>query len=183
MLLDVILFSFIVAFLRGGRIKNIPTFHKLPFLAASLLLQLCSALMPEWGGGFVSLAYVCMLLFFFYNRAHEDIRIFLIGWLLNSLVIWTNLGRMPVDLELASKLPYSIEPIVNGTDFKHTVLSEATHLPFLGDIIYMPLPIPRLISVGDLFIMLGTFFLVQRIMNKPISLVRLRAGKHYAARH
>jgi len=84
-------------------------------------------------------------------------------------------------LEQAQRLSYPIDALVNGTDFKHIAMSAQTHLPFLGDFIYKPIFIPRVISIGDIFIMLGTFLLVQRIMNKPISLIRLREGKRYAA--
>ena len=182
MFLDIILLSFLVAFIRGGRIKEVPTFQKLTLLFISIGLQLLSMFLPQFGGVFVSIAYIFTLLFFFFNREFEDIRIFLIGWFLNALVIWTNFGKMPIDLELAKRLPYSVEGIVNGTDFKHAVLSEATQLPFLSDIMYMPYPVARVISIGDIFIMLAAFLLVQRIMNKPISLIRLREGKSYVAK-
>jgi len=183
MLLDIIVISFLVAFIRGGRLKEIPSFQKLIFLGISLCLQITSFFLPHWGGVFVSLAYIFLLLFFFCNREHEDIRIFMIGWFLNALAIWSNFGKMPIDLEQAKKLPYSIEGIVNGTDFKHNVLTELTNLPFLADVIYMPFPMARVISVGDIFIMLGAFLLVQRVMNKPISLIRLREGKNYATKN
>jgi hypothetical protein len=39
------------------------------------------------------------------------------------------------------------------------------------------------ISIGDIFIMLGAFLLVQRLMNKPISLLQLREGKSYATKN
>ncbi|UFJ40015.1 DUF5317 domain-containing protein [Brevibacillus humidisoli] len=183
MSIDIILLSFVIAFLRGGRLRELPKFHKLYFLVVSILLQVCSAFMPTIGGIFVSIAYIFTLLFFFSNREHEDIRVFMIGWFLNAITIWSNYGKMPIDLEQAKKLPYSLEPIINGTDFKHSVLTEASNLPFLADIVYMPFPIERVISIGDMFIMLGAFLLVQRIMNKPISLIRLREGSSYAAKN
>jgi hypothetical protein len=182
-LLDVIIISLLIAFFRGGRITTLPSFQQLHILAVSIVLQVSAVFLPNIAGILVSSAYVFMLWFFFSNREYEDIRVFMIGWLLNSLVILANLGRMPVDLEQAKKLPYSIEPLLNGSDFKHTILTNETSLPFLADIMHMPFPIPRVISIGDLFIMLGAFLLVQRIMNKPISLIRLREGKNYAARH
>lgn len=182
MLIDIIIISFLFAFIRGGRLKTIPTFYKVGFLVTSILLQVASALMPQWGGTFISVAYFILLLFFFFNREHEDIRIFMIGWFFNSLVIWSNGGRMPIDLDQARKLPYSLEGIINGTDFKHSVLTEFTKLPYLSDIIYMPYPIARVMSIGDLFIMLGAFLLIQRIMGKPISLVKIREGKNYATK-
>jgi hypothetical protein len=181
-LLDVIFVSFLVAYLRGGRIKEIPTFLQLKLLLISISLQVTAIFLPKFGGILVSIAYVFMLLFFYVNREHEDIRVFMIGWFLNAIVIWANLGRMPIDLEQAKKLPYPIEPLLNGQDFKHTVLNESTNLPYLSDIIFMPFPIPRVISIGDLFIMIGAFLLVQRIANKPISLIQLREGKNYATK-
>ncbi|WP_255298483.1 DUF5317 domain-containing protein [Brevibacillus dissolubilis] len=153
------------------------------FLGSSIVLQLCSAFLPGWSGVLVSLAYVGTLLFFMFNREHEDIRIFMVGWFMNALAIWLNGGKMPIDLEQAKKLPYSLDAVINGTDFKHSVLTEVTRVPFFADIIYMPYPIPRVISLGDVFIMIGAFLLIQRIMNKPISLVHLREGKNYATKN
>jgi hypothetical protein len=181
-LLDVIFISFLIAYLRGGRLKSVPSFHKIIFLVISILLQISAIFLHEIAGILISIAYLFILFFFYANREYEDIRIFMIGWLLNAIVIWANSGRMPIDLEQAQKLPYSVEPLINGTDFKHSILTDETLLPFLADIIHMPFIIPRVISIGDLFIMLGAFLLIQRIMNKPISLIRLREGKNYVAR-
>lgn len=182
MLLDVICFSFLVALIRGGRIKEFPKFQKIYLLVITIGLQVCAVFFPLIGGIFISIAYLFILAFLVFNREFEDIRIFMVGWFLNSLAIWTNGGKMPIDPVQASKLPYDFEEVVNGTNFKHSVLTESTNLPFLTDVIYMPSIIPRVISIGDIFIMLGAFLLVQRLMNKPISLIRLREGKSYAAK-
>lgn len=182
-MVDVIVFSFLVAFIRGGRIHSFPTFSHLWTLGASLLLQFSAPYMPQIAGILVSVSYILILAFFYCNREYEDIRIFMIGWLLNALVIWANFGKMPVDIDQAKKLSTPIEPLIQGTDFKHIALTEATNLPFLADFIFKPIIIPRVISIGDIFIMLGTFLLVQRIMNKPISLIRLREGKQYAVKN
>ena len=183
MLLDVIALSFLIALLRGGRIREIPKFHKLPLLLVSIGLQVCSALYPPFGGVCISVAYVFILLFLVFNRQFEDMRIFMVGWFLNAIAIWTNKGKMPIDMEQAEKLPYDLQPIYDGTNFKHSVLNESTNLPFLTDVIYMPYIIPRVISIGDIFIMLGAFLLVQRLMNRPISLLQLREGKNNVAKN
>ncbi|MDN4094876.1 DUF5317 domain-containing protein [Brevibacillus agri] len=183
MLLDVICLSFIVALIRGGRIKEFPKFNKVVLLVITIVLQVCAAFFPTVGGIFISIAYVFILAFLICNREFEDMRIFLIGWFLNAIAIWTNNGKMPIDLEQAKKLPYDLEPVINGTNFKHSVLTESSNLPFLTDVIYMPLIIPRVISIGDIFIMLGAFLLVQRLMNKPISLLQLHEGKRYATKN
>jgi hypothetical protein len=180
---DVVALSFAIGFLRGGRIRELPKFHQLWTLFISLLLQLSSSILPQLSGVLISASYLFIIVFFYSNREHEDFRIFMIGWLLNALVIWSNFGKMPVDIEQARKLSYPIDALIQGTDFKHIALTAETNLPFLADFIYKPLIIPRVISIGDIFIMLGTFLLVQRIMNKPISLIRLREGKNYAVKH
>jgi len=183
MLLDVIFLSFLVALLRGGRVKEIPTFNKMSLLVISLCLQICSAIFHEYGGVFISIAYVFIIAFLFCNWEYEDVRIFKVGWLLNALAIWTNRGKMPIDMEQAKRLPYDLSSVIEGTNYKHSVLTADSNLPFLTDIIYMPSLIPRVISIGDIFIMLGAFLLVQRIMNKPISLIQLREGKSYATKN
>ncbi|GIO07308.1 hypothetical protein J31TS6_33360 [Brevibacillus reuszeri] len=180
---DVVVLSFAIALIRRGKISSFPKFYFIWALIVSVALQFCSQLIPTWSGIFVCLSYLFVLAFFISNRQHEDMRIFMIGWLLNALVIWANAGKMPVDLEQASKLSYPIDALINGTDFKHIALTAETKLSFLADIIYKPFIIPRVISIGDIFIMLGTFLLVQRLLNKPISLIRLREGKNYAVKH
>jgi hypothetical protein len=176
MLLDVVVISFLIAFLRGGRIKELPKFERMYFLWISILFQLCSAFFHQWGGIFISFAYLFTFVFFIFNWKHFDMKFFSIGWFLNAVVIWTNGGKMPIDLTQAAKLPYSLEPVINGTDFKHTVLQETTNLPYLADIIYMPYIFPRVISIGDIFIMIGAFLLVQRLLNKPITFNNLKTG-------
>lgn len=181
MLIEIIAISFIIAFLRGGKVATIK-FNKPGFLASGIILQI-AANFNFYSGFLMSVAYLCVILFFYANREHEDFRIFMIGWLLNALAIWSNKGKMPIDMTLAERLPFSTEKLIAGTDFKHVVLTDASNLPFLSDVIYMPFIIPRVISIGDIFIMLGAFLLVQRLLNKPISLMKLREGKNYAIKN
>ncbi|WP_232699728.1 DUF5317 domain-containing protein [Brevibacillus daliensis] len=180
MFLDIIVISFVVALIRGGRLKETPTFHALPFIFASIALQITSGFIPAWGGVLVSISYMLSIIFFYYNRNYEDMRFFIIGWGMNALAIWSNGGKMPIDLSQAKKLGISLDPLINGTDFKHNVLDSSTNLAFFTDIIYMPFPMARVISMGDIFIMIGAFLLIQRIMNKPLILKHIREGKNYA---
>lgn len=175
MMLEVILMSFVIAYFRGGRLRELPTFNKISALIISIVLQISAAFFVNLSNYFISIAYIFILIFFFNNRVHEDIRIFTIGWLLNALAIWTNLGKMPVDYTQLAKTPW-LNQIVDGSDFKHSLIDSTTKLPFLSDIIYVPFPIPRVISIGDIFLIIGAFLLVQRIMNKPISLIALKQG-------
>lgn len=183
MQIDIILISFIVAYLRGGRLLEIPRFEKLFLLITSIVLQLISIFIPQINGELVSFSYLLILLFFYYNREYEDIRIFMIGWFMNALVIWLNNGRMPVDPEQAKRLAdYKYDALVNGQDYKHVLMNEDTLLPFLGDIFYLPVIIPKIISIGDIFVMFGAFLMIQRFMNKPISLIKLREGNSHVTK-
>jgi ABC-type enterobactin transport system permease subunit len=178
MLLDIIILSFIIAFLRGGRSKDIPKFNQILFLVISVALQLCSIFLHQGIGNILtSIAYLSALFFLYSNREWEDMRIIIIGWMLNSLTILANWGRMPIDLEQAKKTPFDVTALINGTDWKHALINSSTRLPFLSDIIYLPYPVPRVISIGDIFIALGVFLLVQRLLKKPISLKMLHEGK------
>ncbi|SED13486.1 DUF5317 domain-containing protein [Paenibacillus sp. GP183] len=178
MLLDIIILSFVVAFLRGGRIKEIPKFHKLVFLLISVILQVCSIFLPHGiGKVIVSVAYLSAIVFLYKNRMWEDVRVIMIGWMLNAITIWVNLGRMPIDLEQAKKTPFDVTALLNGDDWKHAIIDNTTRLSFLSDIIYVPYPVPRVISIGDIFVAFGVFLLIQRMMNKPISLKGLHEGK------
>lgn len=181
-MIDIILISFIIAFLRGGRSIKVPDLKNVYLLVISLITQLASIIWVGIGNFLISLSYIFILLFFYSNRTYEEIRIFMIGWFLNAVVILANMGKMPVDLEKASMIndTFSSE-IVNGINYKHIPLTEDTLLPFLGDIIYMPYIVPKIISIGDVFVMIGAFLLIQRLMEKPISLIQLREGKRHAA--
>lgn len=176
MMIELIITSFVIAFLRGGRIDQIPKFNKLYALIISIFLQVGAGFLVGWSNWLISFAYLFTLLFFFFNKEFEDIRIFMVGWFLNALAIWSNYGRMPVDFAQVSKTPWAYH-LTDGSDYKHSLITDMTNLPFLSDIIYLPYPIPRVISIGDIFLIIASFLLVQRIMNKPISLLKVREGK------
>lgn len=174
-MLEVIILSFIIAYFRGGHLKDIPKFNKVYTLAISIILQITAALFVGWSNWLISIAYLFLLFFFFSNRNHEDFRIFMIGWLLNASAIWLNGGKMPVDLNQLAKTPW-LSQLMDGQDFKHVLIDPSTRLAFLGDILYIPFPIPRVISIGDIFLVIAAFLLVQRIMNKQISLIAIKQG-------
>lgn len=174
----VILASLLVALIRKGRF-DLPKFHGIYFIAASVVLQLIAIFVNQSviGNIVVSVSYLTTILFLFSNREFEEMRIVMIGWLLNAIAVWSNFGRMPVDLEQAKKLPFPIESLLNGTDWKHSIITESTHFPILSDIFYISFPVQRVLSIGDIFLVIGIFLLIQRLMNKPISLLKIREGK------
>lgn len=80
------------------------------------------------------------------------------GTLLNLVPIAFNNGKMPVQLN----------ETLSGTHFDigHVLLTEATRFRWLSDIIFIrePYPFPKIISIGDIFIVIGVFLLIQQIM-------------------
>jgi hypothetical protein len=77
-----------------------------------------------------------------------------IGTLLNFMPIMLNNGKMPV------ALPVEYSPVF---DLGHVLLEAHTKLKLLSDIIFIgpPYPMPKVLSIGDLFIMGGVFWLIQ----------------------
>lgn len=91
------------------------------------------------------------------------------GLALNVAVIGANGGYMPVriaDMERAGFYSVAARLETQGRYQKSTVLNERTHLPFLADVIHVPLPNgpDRMISVGDIFIAAGTFLFIQHAL-------------------
>ena len=111
--------------------------------------------------------YVVGLYFLWVNRNQAGFYWILIGVFLNFLVMAVNEGRMPVSLEAASILdPFYADILKDGIYAKHQLLSSATHLGFLGDIVPLSNPYPReqVISIGDVIMNIGGFIFVQQLM-------------------
>jgi len=125
-------------------------------------------LLDQISGSFFMVIYVVGLYVLWLNRNEPGFWYIFIGVGLNFLVMVLNGGRMPVSLEAAKVLdPVYIEMLKNGvTVTKHVMLSESTHLAFLGDIIPIAPPYPRtqVISIGDIVMNIGIFIYLQKIM-------------------
>jgi hypothetical protein len=87
-----------------------------------------------------------------------------LGILLNLLVIAANGGHMPT---LLTNLPAAghferLAVLQTGSSYNNSIaLTEATRLPFLGDIFVIPQPFPlaNVFSVGDVLLAAGGFLL------------------------
>ncbi len=95
-------------------------------------------------------------------------KLFLIGTLLNFIVIFANGGKMPVSLSGPKWQENPIDITISDIDFKHMSLDENTRLPYLADVILIakPYPFPKILSIGDVFLNLGLFFFLQEEMLK-----------------
>ena len=96
----------------------------------------------------------------------------------NVVVILANGGRIPVDLETARQVGVDVEALVNQVQAKHAPLTEDSYLPFLGDVIPVKYPFARIISVGDIFALIGAFLLIQDLMGKSIKIWRSEEARN-----
>jgi hypothetical protein len=110
-----------------------------------------------------------LLVFLAANLRYRSLLFVALGVLLNLAVIGSNGGYMPVrpaDMRAAGFYDVAETLEAKGHFQKSTVLDGATRLPFLGDVIHVPVPFgpDRLISAGDVFIAVGTFLFFQEAL-------------------
>lgn len=170
--LIVLLLACVVAFARGGRLIKIQRFNFLSFLFIALALEALAIMFRAPAPYLASLAYVFIIAFLGFNVATPEFRIVLVGAFLNALVIWSNHGQMPVFHFEGKSLP-GYPPYYHYNEYWHQLLSRNTIFPFLSDIIYVPFPVPTLISCGDVFIFTGIALLLQRLFGVPVKLAKL----------
>ncbi|WP_416828858.1 DUF5317 domain-containing protein [Ectobacillus polymachus] len=183
MVLDGMIISIIVGFLRRGSLKELASLHIKGGIIFPILLILeilvfilqdrFSTLMLV-SNTFYMLVYVLGLTFLYLNRHYKGFYLILLGVFLNFLVMIINGGRMPVSLDAASVLdPMYGDALKNGGVYaKHQALTASTHLGFLGDIIPITHPYPKtqVVSIGDIIMNIGIFIFVQWLMiTKPRS--------------
>ncbi|ACB85625.1 DUF5317 domain-containing protein [Natranaerobius thermophilus] len=171
MLFEAVVLPIILGFIRGGSIRNLEkiTIKGLPLLFLPLLIRFVTYNYSQGGvdffinyGGYLqSLAFIILIGFFIMNRHIRELKLVFIGVLLNSLVIFLNGGAMPVSEQALQFTDVTETPV--GT---HTFITQETVLPFLGDIIPIPSPYPfsKVISIGDIIIVIGIFLLIYRNM-------------------
>lgn len=102
------------------------------------------------------------LVFIYYNRSVLPLLVIELGFLLNSIVMLLNKGQMPCISNLGMQL-----------DVRHALMNGATHLKFLGDIIYLPYPLSLLAglySIGDMIIAIGLMFLIKNTYKNKLKL-------------
>lgn len=186
--------------LRSGRFKNLVQIEiKLfPLLILALIIRAfirttyftSSPTAPAWGGHLFNLANLSIIVFLFFNLHLKGIKFILAGSILNSMVIFLNGGQMPISLKKAEMLGLAseIQKMLTKPWYPSVPVSPKTTLPILGDVIPFKPPVlfNNLISLGDLLILVGIFWLVQAEMqhrskhsssnSKNIGIGRLKKG-------
>jgi hypothetical protein len=159
-----------LSYARGGRLRRVADVPlRLSWLLfAGVALQLAvdlaagRELLADAGPGGYTLLLVSQLLVVGWVAANWHLPgIFLVtaGLLLNAIVIGAN-GAMPVSPAAMDALGLGPLEVPPG---KHTLMTEATVLPWLADVIPVP-PLRTIISVGDVVLALGLVPLTHALM-------------------
>lgn len=169
MLILAVFCAAVVGWLSGGRLSRFESagLRWLPLPIAALLLQGFLHLLPDASGVFVAGSYTLLLIFLWKNRHLKKTAIFAsLGSISNVLVILVNGFRMPVSRKVLEELsPSGVSLLTSGAIPMYTLASGKTHLLFLSDVFYLPLPLlSGFASVGDFLLALGLFFCILKVM-------------------
>jgi len=182
-LVAAIVVSIAIALLRGGRftaLVRMPLRWGVLAVAAFAIQALFIYQIPSrkvigaWGWQellFVG-SHLLLLIVVWANRQLGGIKWIGLGLLLNLVVMVANGGWMPIRPEAVIKVGHTslVPSLASGTrvySSKNIVLSsQETRLWFLSDIFVLsrPFPIPSVFSIGDVFVALGVFLLIQEAM-------------------
>jgi hypothetical protein len=119
-----------------------------------------------WGMEFFHIgSYLLLLLFVGVNFRERALWAMALGMLSNFIVITANGGHMPASLEAlrAAGRTATVERLLTeGVSGNVVLMSEATKLDFLGDILWLPswVPFANAFSIGDLLLGLGVVWLL-----------------------
>lgn len=111
----------------------------------------------------IILSYLFLIITIIMNIEKRYMKLFLIGILLNLVVISVNEGKMPVSIDGVKGINEETTLPYREFDIKHIGIDSNTKFKYLSDIILIPkpYPLPKVISIGDIFLMLGIFIFFQ----------------------
>ena len=161
MLVSGLVAGFIIGLAAGGDWRNLQNFEfrLWPLLAAGLVARVVAPLSDGLGVALSVCGLLLVSLTALANRALAGTPLIALGSLLNVLVISLNAG-MPIDpgaLALSGKPP--------PADGLHVLLGPETRLPFLADVLLIPV-LNNIYSVGDVILAIGGFWIAFRLL-KP----------------
>lgn len=177
MLIDALILAVIIGYLRGGRLRHLA---RLELRAETLILialviqwttpMLARAfgLPPNFAFAVWLIAFMLLMVALLMNRDRPALLVAAAGVGSNLLVIALN-GGMPV-LPAAIRFLDPSKPLTSAAfagDPLYHLAGPATRLPFLADAIPWPWPPFQrgVMSIGDVLLMAGVFWLVQEGMN------------------
>lgn len=158
LVLAVLLVALTLGFLLGGgldRLGALPL-RRPALVVGALVAQLGGALV---GGPFYPLGLVAsaglVVTFLCLNQGIRGTGLVALGLLANAVVVGAN-GAMPVSAAAAGRAGVTSQDLLTGADARHEPADGATRLPWLGDVVPVPMPLrPEVISAGDVLIAAG----------------------------
>lgn len=167
--LAIIVLAIIVGLASGGRIRALSLDPlRLGWLAlVGLGLQVApvpGAVLPLV---LLLLSFGVLAAFSLVNLRRPGFPLVLLGLLLNLTVIGVN-GGMPVseDALRASGQADTLQLLLEDGGAKHHLAGPEDRLLFLGDVIALPPPARQAISVGDIVVFVGVFWLIVATMTR-----------------
>lgn len=161
------------ALIKRGKIRNIGKIDirswYLFFISAiiQIILSLGKALNLNFAENLIDnyffyiyfFTYMLLIIGILLNINKRFMKFIFIGIILNGIVIFSNGGKMPVSIDGFKGINTSTEIPDREFDIKHISMGENTKFRYLGDIILIakPYPLARIMSIGDIFIILGVF--------------------------
>jgi hypothetical protein len=146
--------------LLGGRLRGLASlrFRWMPLLATGVLTQFLAlseiSHLPDIGRAALEIgSYASILVFLIVNRRVPGFILLIAGGASNGLVITANAGVMPATAHALSEAGQQVHPAF----FSNSAVVADPHLPFLGDVFWIPkaLPFANVFSVGDVLIAIG----------------------------
>ncbi|MBN1461368.1 MAG: DUF5317 domain-containing protein [Armatimonadetes bacterium] len=177
MLLDAAVLAVLIGLLVGGRLTRLPELALRAvwvFITAAVVqigLLVIAAKGVALPNGVAPALYVVsfalVLLGLWLNRRLPGVWLVLLGVLMNFVVIVANGGSMPVDRDLAVRAgDEKLVAMLDSPDYVgHMPATESTRLRPLGDVLRLPMLIPRPRffspgSMGDVLITVGACWLI-----------------------
>jgi hypothetical protein len=176
LVLTTVVLAVVAGRLAGGRLRAL---ERLPYrgfgllwgavgaLGAGVSLALAGVPARVVEGGGVAVAAGLVAAFCLRSRAVPGLGLLGAGLLLNAAVVLGN-GGMPVSAYAAGRA--GVDPVAAAADARHLPADAGTLLPWLGDVIPVPLPVrPEVVSAGDLLgaAGLGQLVLTAMLAGRP----------------
>jgi hypothetical protein len=189
-----IVLAVVVGLLAGGSLRRFSELRLRWWLLAPIGLALQGVPLPDGRHGsdlvirmvVFGTSYVLVLAFAIRNRRIAGVPLVIVGLLLNGLVVTAN-GGMPVSRSalVESGQADVLHLLLEDEGAKHHLLVPGEDvLAPLGDVIAVPPPIAQVVSVGDVFVYAGVFWMIIAIMRgQTAGLDRHPEMEPYRGRH
>jgi hypothetical protein len=165
----------VLGYILHGRLSNLALIRVRwwGIIPAALVLQLGP--LPQGGGTdllirtiILSLSYAMIVVFTLVNVRVPGMVLIMVGVIANFAVIAAN-GGMPVSADALrdSEQNVVLTEMRRSAPDTHHLVTEGDSLTFLGDVIGVPPPVARAISIGDIIVCLGLIWFIASSMRSP----------------